>query len=1020
MACPVCSLHKTSGFLCQVDRYAVYKCQKCAAEYVYPVPDSAALKAYYDREAWFEGGEKGGYANYDAQTAGSAQLIETVLDDFQGRRDLSILDIGCGYGSHLAIAAAKGWKCFGIEVSDHARNVAQSRLGSAAHVVADVADLVPHEFDLVLMLDVIEHLPSPYPLLFSLFSMGAITPKTRIVITTPNAGSSDALKDPAGWIYRHPPSHLVYYSAESLSYLLRRLQFHDIRVQGIHPTADGSRNLSPEAFAGLMVSAVGSNFTEFMRERYVPGTWSKIAEYEHLPRYALAQAMATGKQVLDFGCGTGYGAALLAKVARHVTGLDIDGTAQQWARTSHPLPNLHFHHCDDLGAGLAPGSFDVVTCFEMIEHVDHATQRATIAAIARLLRDDGVLVISTPNPEVTQQYGANPYHLREMSEPEFLALIHEQFPYVTLMRQKVRVSVTFENQAENSTAYAVSASPSTEETNNKVKELAYIAVCSKNHLKDLNPIISLDDEEDFIFTHLKNEKKLNQLKYDVYQLKEQVHAFEAIDKSKSENIQHQKDGFLKTINSLNEDNNSLNKTIHSLSESNKFLNKQINSLNQKMDLFAGEKTMLQDAIGTLQNDVRTGVGQAHQLTLEVRARDESITALKNSLSWRLTKPLRGLATFLMKNKPTLNLLQAGNQGNPYVVKQPASLEEVRPQIIHVIANFCMGGSSRLVVDLVENLGDHYQQSVLTSYTPSPPDYTGLDIDIFHAEMNVNDFISFFHRKKPDFIHVHYWGDCDENWYAHAFKAAEQLNIPVVENINTPVSPYISSCVKKYIYVSDYVSEKFGLPESNNITIYPGSDFSHFKYLEGMPDPENCIGMVYRLERDKLNEDSLLPLILALQRRPDAHALIVGGGSLLPVFKQAVVQAGVADRFEFCDYVAYAALPEYYRRLAVFVAPVWKESFGQVSPFAMNMKVPVCGYNIGALGEILGARELLAPPGDASALCDIIVNLLDKPALRKSIGEAMHVRAQAHFAVQSMIHAYGKVYLDVCSQIATAP
>ena len=49
--------------------------------------------------------------------------------------------------------------------------------------------------------DVIEHLPSPYPTLYQLFSIGAITAKTMVVVTTPNAGSAKAKANPAALLW---------------------------------------------------------------------------------------------------------------------------------------------------------------------------------------------------------------------------------------------------------------------------------------------------------------------------------------------------------------------------------------------------------------------------------------------------------------------------------------------------------------------------------------------------------------------------------------------------------------------------------------------------------------------------------------------------------------------------------------------------------------------------------------------------------------------------------------------------
>lgn len=502
--CPICRDAGHLSLLCRVDDADIFTCATCGADHVYPPPDARAMKAYYDRPEWFEGGEKGGYANYDAQT--STHVLEAALAPFAGKSGLSILDVGCGYGTHLAVAAKRGWKCFGVEPSAHARNVAKERLGGSAFLVENVDDVIPHPFDVVLLLDVIEHLPSPYPTLYQLFSIGAITPKTLVVITTPNAGSAAARRDPGAWPYRHPASHLTYYSARTLEFLLRRLHFSapDIRETG--PEGDG-----------LWVSAQGSDFTEFMRERYVPGTWSKLAEYEHLPRYAFAKPLAAGKTVLDFGCGTGYGAAIMADVASAVIGLDIDAPALAWAESSHRNPRISFRRHDDLGASLPADAFDLVTCFEMIEHVDLKMQQAAVANIARVLREDGLLVISTPNPEITALYGANPYHLREMTEAEFRDLLSPHFSHIEILRQYVRVGVTIDHPGGGETLTPGNLNPGA-----GTKALAFIAICGRRPLPALSSHVLFDQDADYIeqFTH--KEQALNTVRLEAYENSEKV------------------------------------------------------------------------------------------------------------------------------------------------------------------------------------------------------------------------------------------------------------------------------------------------------------------------------------------------------------------------------------------------------------------------------------------------------------------------------------------------------------------
>ncbi|KHH70089.1 hypothetical protein PU51_25320, partial [Escherichia coli] len=350
----------------------------------------------------------------------------------------------------------------------------------------------------------------------------------------------------------------------------------------------------------------------------------------------------------------------------------------------------------------------------------------------------------------------------------------------------------------------------------------------------------------------------------------------------------------------------------------------------------------------------------------------------------------------------------------YRVKKPIT-KQGAPKIAHIIANFMTGGSSRLVVDLVEYLGHDYEQFVLTSYAPNPPAYIGLDIEEQRDSHDITPFINYLKRRQPDFVHVHYWGDVDEPWYAQAIEAARILDIPVIENINTPIAPHISDAVKRYVYVSDYVRHVFGRPDATHVTVYPGSDFSHFMRADHEAVPSDCVGMVYRLECDKLNEDSIKPFILIAQKRPKTKILIVGGGSLLSPFQQAVKSAGVEAQFEFTGYVDYDTLPDYYRRMSLFVAPVWKESFGQVSPFAMNMRVPVIGYDIGAISEIVNSKEMLAPGGDAESLADIAVELLNNDELRAKMGREHQQRAEENFSVQAMIDAYAGLYAEMAKK-----
>jgi glycosyltransferase involved in cell wall biosynthesis len=377
------------------------------------------------------------------------------------------------------------------------------------------------------------------------------------------------------------------------------------------------------------------------------------------------------------------------------------------------------------------------------------------------------------------------------------------------------------------------------------------------------------------------------------------------------------------------------------------------------------------------------------------------SAMPDLLKW-LLRPLhsrvrKGLRTF--------------RTGAVKAYQVQASVPSIKPRhrVVHAIANFMTGGSSRLVVDIIEHLGHVYEQDVITGFIPVPAAYRGARV---HECRSSFEILRMLEKLRPDILHVHYWGDVDWAWYDKVFCAAEQLGCKIIENVNTPVAPYRNHAVERYVYVSNYVSKTFGWPDKKGVTIYPGSDLRTFSASNTTGAGMDCIGMVYRLEADKLNTQSIDVFIEVVRRRPHTRVLIVGDGSYLQTFKQAVHTHGVAECFHFAGAVSYSRLPALYEQMSIFVAPVWKESFGQVSPFAMSMGIPVVGYRVGALPEIIDDDTLLAYPGDAVQLAEIITGLLDDPARLRSIGERNRKRAHQFFSVETMIQSYECLYRDV--------
>src|SRR6185295_7753022 len=81
---------------------------------------------------------------------------------------------------------------------------------------------------------------------------------------------------------------------------------------------------------------------EFTGERVIPGQVDADLLNEHMARYAFAARLCRRKQVLDAGCGAGYGSAELARTAASVLGIDVSAETVALARAEYPAANLRF------------------------------------------------------------------------------------------------------------------------------------------------------------------------------------------------------------------------------------------------------------------------------------------------------------------------------------------------------------------------------------------------------------------------------------------------------------------------------------------------------------------------------------------------------------------------------------------------------------------------------------------------------------------------------------------------------
>lgn len=180
----------------------------------------------------------------------------------------------------------------------------------------------------------------------------------------------------------------------------------------------------------------GAHDLENTGERYLPGADGTTEQaYDHISRYRLAERYVEGKEIVDMGCGAGYGSHALSAVAQSVTGVDLSEEAVSYATHRYRAPNLRYGTGDVTNLPYRDGTFEAAVSFEVIEHLPRPED--LVVEAKRLLKDTGIFVVSTPDKQTyrNERKSKNPHHLKEMYALEFREILERHFEHVRFYLQ---------------------------------------------------------------------------------------------------------------------------------------------------------------------------------------------------------------------------------------------------------------------------------------------------------------------------------------------------------------------------------------------------------------------------------------------------------------------------------------------------------------------------------------------------------------------------------------------------------
>ena len=164
--------------------------------------------------------------------------------------------------------------------------------------------------------------------------------------------------------------------------------------------------------------------------------WNSIEQYveylRHFMAYKYVKRFVKDNLVLEIGCGTGYGANYLSQYASDFIAIDISKRCVSYCH-KHKKETSTFLQASGLNIPLKDGSVDVALSFQVIEHIEPRKVIDYLSEVKRVLKNESVFVVSTPNRKLRLlpfQKPWNPEHKKEYEYNDFKKMLNTVFEEV--------------------------------------------------------------------------------------------------------------------------------------------------------------------------------------------------------------------------------------------------------------------------------------------------------------------------------------------------------------------------------------------------------------------------------------------------------------------------------------------------------------------------------------------------------------------------------------------------------------
>lgn len=240
LSCSSITSHNTGNIARDADKLSVVKCENCGLVQLYPLPSVEEDANYYN------GDFQSKSVNLDMEMK---LVLEKAKPDATRRieflnkltnnktKDISILEIGSGYGVFLDQAQQNGYDIEGIEISSARRaissNISTVPVNDYNLIKDNLNSYTSKQYDFIAMFHVLEHIQSPLSFLENLKTPLERNGGGYLIVEVPNVDDYLINICPSYSDFYWQRAHLIYFSPYALKNMLTKAGFNVVNIEGV-------------------------------------------------------------------------------------------------------------------------------------------------------------------------------------------------------------------------------------------------------------------------------------------------------------------------------------------------------------------------------------------------------------------------------------------------------------------------------------------------------------------------------------------------------------------------------------------------------------------------------------------------------------------------------------------------------------------------------------------------------------------------------------------------------------------